>query len=92
VTTRPGRGWSAGERYLLALLGVNIVYGVVAGIGLYFIGVRIHCCGTDGRPLRYVPYLGIWIAAAMPAAVAFGVEPGWCTSSLSLGFTSVWMC
>ena len=66
------------SRYLLALLGVNIVYGVVAGIGLYFIGVPNPLLwGLLAGLLRYVPYLGIWIAAAMPAAVAFGVEPGW---------------
>ncbi len=66
------------SRYLLALLGVNIVYGLVAGIGLYFIGVPNPLLwGLMAGLLRYVPYLGIWIAAAMPAAVAFGVDPGW---------------
>jgi len=66
------------SRYLLALLGVNIVYGLVAGIGLYFIGVPNPLLwGLLAGLLRYVPYLGIWIAAAMPAAVAFAVEPGW---------------
>ena len=63
------------SRYLLALLGVNIVYGVVAGIGLYFIGVPNPLLwGLMAGLLRYVPYLGIWIAAAMPAAVAFGAR------------------
>ena len=66
------------SRYLLALLGVNIVYGVVVGIGLYFIGVPNPLLwGLLAGLLRYIPYLGIWIAAAMPAAVAFGVAPGW---------------
>src|SRR6185503_2155066 len=27
--------------------------------------------------LRFVPYVGIWVAAAMPAALAFAVDPGW---------------
>ena len=78
---RLGPPASAGQRvsrYLLALLGVNIVYGLVAGIGLYFIGVPNPLLwGLMAGLLRYIPYLGIWIAAAMPAAVAFGVEPGW---------------
>jgi hypothetical protein len=27
--------------------------------------------------LRYIPYLGIWIAAALPAMVVFAIDPGW---------------
>jgi len=66
------------SRYLLALLGVNIVFGLIAGVGLYFIGVPNPLLwGMMAALLRYIPYLGIWVAAAMPATVAFAVEPGW---------------
>jgi len=65
-------------RYLLAQLFINIIYGVLVGIGLYFIGVPNPVLwGTLATLLRYIPYLGIWLAALMPAAVAFAVEPGW---------------
>ncbi len=74
------------SRYLLALLGVNIAYGLVVGIGLYFIGVPNPLLwGLMAGLLRYIPYLGIWIAAAMPAAVAFGVEPGWVQAIIIFG-------
>jgi predicted PurR-regulated permease PerM len=66
------------SRYLLAQLMVNSIYGVMAGLGLYFFGIPNPLLwGMMATLLRYVPYLGIWIAASMPAAVCFAVEPGW---------------
>ena len=66
------------SRYLLAQLIINAAYGVLAGLGLYWIHVpNPFLWGLVAGLLRYVPYLGIWIAAIMPAAVAFAVEPGW---------------
>jgi len=74
------------SRYLLAQLVVNLVYGVLAGIGLYFIGVANPVLwGMIAALFRYIPYLGIWIAATMPAAVAFGVDPGWVKVLLIFG-------
>jgi predicted PurR-regulated permease PerM len=66
------------SRYLLAQLIINSVYGLLAGIGLYALGVPNPVLwGITAALFRYIPYLGIWIAALMPAAVAFAVEPGW---------------
>src|SRR6185295_6827577 len=66
------------SRYLLAQLIINVVFGVAVGIGLYFMNVRNPgLWGMVAVLLRYIPYLGIWIAAIMPAAITFGVEPGW---------------
>ena len=66
------------SRYLLAQLGVNVAFGLCAGIGLFIIGVPNPLLwGMLAAVLRYVPYLGIWIAALGPVAVAFAVEPGW---------------
>lgn len=66
------------SRYLLAQLVINVVYGALAAIGLYFLGVpNPFLWGIAAALLRYIPYLGIWIAAIMPALVAFAVEPGW---------------
>lgn len=65
-------------RYLLAQLIVNLGYGCLAGAALYFMGVPDPVLwGMLAGLLRYIPYLGIWIAAAMPAMVAFAVDPGW---------------
>jgi predicted PurR-regulated permease PerM len=66
------------SRYLLAQLGLNTAYGLCAGIGLHFLHVPNPALwGVLAALFRYVPYLGIWIAATMPAAVALAVSPGW---------------
>jgi hypothetical protein len=35
--------------------------------------------------LRFVPYLGAWIAAVFPIAVSFAVDPGWTKTLLTAG-------
>lgn len=71
----------AGERvsrYLVSQLVVNVAFGIPAGIALYFLGVPNPILwGVLAALLRYVPYLGIWIAAVMPAAVMFAIDPSW---------------
>lgn len=66
------------SRYLLAQLVVNVVYGALAGVGLWLLKVPNPLLwGITAALFRYIPYLGIWIAAVMPALVAFAVEPQW---------------
>ncbi len=66
------------SRYLLAQFVVNSGYGILTGTVLYFIHVPNPLLWAMlAGVLRYIPYLGIWIAATMPAAVAFAVKPGW---------------
>ncbi len=71
----------AGERvsrYLLAQLFVNVAFGIPAGVALYFLGVPNPILwGVLAALFRYIPYLGIWVAAIMPAAVLFAMGPGW---------------
>jgi predicted PurR-regulated permease PerM len=66
------------SHYLLAQAGINITFGILAGCTLYFIGVPNPLLwGLSAALLRYIPYLGIWVAACLPAMMAFAVEPGW---------------
>ena len=66
------------SRYLLMQLAVNIIYGIPLGIGLYFIGVpNPFLWGILAAVLRFIPYLGPFIAALFPIALAFAVDPGW---------------
>ena len=71
----------AGERvtsYLLQQSFVNTSFGTLAACGLYLIGVPYAVLfGFLAGALRFVPYVGIWIGASMPAAVAMAVFPGW---------------
>jgi predicted PurR-regulated permease PerM len=74
------------SRYLLAQLVINAAYGVMTGAALYFIGVPNPLLwGMMAALLRYIPYLGIWIAASMAAAIAFAVEPGWVKAPIVFG-------
>lgn len=66
------------SRYLLMQLIVNLTYGIPLGIGLYLIGVpNALLWGLLAALLRFVPYLGPFLAALFPVALAFAVDPGW---------------
>jgi predicted PurR-regulated permease PerM len=66
------------SRYLMMNLVVNVTYGLPVGIGLYFIGVpNAVLWGLLATLLRFIPYIGPWVAAAFPVALAFAVDPGW---------------
>jgi len=66
------------SRYFLALTGINASFGVAIGLGLSLIGVPNPILwGIVGAVLRFVPYAGAFIAAAIPLALAAAVDPGW---------------
>ncbi len=68
------------SRYFLALTGVNAAFGVTIAIGMSFIGVPNPILwGIVGAVLRFVPYIGAFVAAALPLALAAAVDPGWTT-------------
>ncbi len=65
-------------RYFLTQLGINCSFGAIVGIGLYFIGVPSAVLwGILGAILRFVPYIGSYIAAALPIVLAAAVGNGW---------------
>ena len=66
------------SRYFLTQLGLNTSFGVIVGAGLYLIGVPHPVLwGILGALLRFIPYIGSWIAALLPGALAAAVQPGW---------------
>lgn len=66
------------SRYLLMQLLVNLTYGVPIGLALYFIGVpNAVLWGMLAAVLRFIPYLGPFLAALFPIALAVAVDPGW---------------
>ncbi|WP_262271736.1 AI-2E family transporter [Microvirga yunnanensis] len=66
------------SRYLLMQLVVNLTYGIPIGIALYFIGVpNALLWGLLAAVLRFIPYLGPFLAALFPVALAIAVDPGW---------------
>jgi predicted PurR-regulated permease PerM len=66
------------SKLFLTQLGLNAAFGVVIGVGLYFIGVPSPVLwGILAAILRFVPYIGAFISAAFPLALAAAVDPGW---------------
>ncbi|WP_286838983.1 AI-2E family transporter, partial [Acidiphilium sp. 34-64-41] len=66
------------RRYFLTQLTVNTAFGLVVGIGLFIIGVPNPVLwGVLSALLRFIPYIGSFISALLPIALAAGVEPGW---------------
>jgi predicted PurR-regulated permease PerM len=71
-------GASRLSRFFLAQSAINAGFGVVIGTGLFFIGVpNAVLWGVLGMLLRFLPYIGAWIAAFFPVALALAVDPGW---------------
>ena len=66
------------SRYLLRQLVVNGCRGLPIGLGLVVIGIpNAALWGIFATLLRFIPYLGIVIAACFPLALAVAVDPGW---------------
>jgi hypothetical protein len=66
------------SRYFLTQLAINANFGLVIGVGLYFIGVPNPVLwGMLSALLRFVPYIGSFIAAGLPITLAAAVDPGW---------------
>ena len=66
------------SRYLSRQLVVNACCGLPIGFGLAIIGIpNAALWGIFAALLRFLPYLGIVIAAGVPAALAVAVDPGW---------------
>ena len=66
------------SRYLLRQLVVNACCGLPIGFGLAIIGIpNAALWGIFAALLRFLPYLGIVIAACFPIALALAVDPGW---------------
>ena len=66
------------SRLFLTQLGLNAAYGVVVGVGLWFIGVpSAPLWGMLAMILRFVPYIGAVISAIFPLILAAAVGPDW---------------
>lgn len=66
------------SRYLRMTFLVNAVYGITIGLCLWMIGLpNAVLWGVLGFALRFLPYVGPWIAAGMPISLALAAFPGW---------------
>jgi predicted PurR-regulated permease PerM len=66
------------QRYLLLQSAVNAGYGVIVGLGLYFIGIpNAWLWGLLAGILRFLPYVGPPLAAFIPILLSLAIFPGW---------------
>jgi predicted PurR-regulated permease PerM len=75
------------SRFLLMQLLVNGSYGMALAAGLLLLGVPYALLwGLLAALLRYIPYLGAWIAALPPVLVSFVMSEGWTQPLLVVGW------
>ena len=74
------------SRYLLMQLLLNSGFGIAVGLVLFLIGVPYALLwGFTAILLRFIPYIGPWLAAIMPTALSLAYFPGWMTPLLVVG-------
>jgi len=77
TTTLEDAGYRV-SRYLVAQTLVNAAYATAVATGLFFIGVpNAILWGLFCGLLRFLPYIGPWLGAAMPVVLSFAVFPGY---------------
>src|SRR6185503_2133059 len=73
------------SRYLLLQTAVNTVFGLLVWLLLWWAGVPNPALwGLIGGIFRYVPYIGVPIAAIFPLALSMAVDPGWTMTFITL--------
>jgi predicted PurR-regulated permease PerM len=66
------------SKFLLVQFLLNATFGTVVTLGLLFIGVPYApLWGFLGFLMRYVPYIGSWIAVIPPLLLSVAVSDGW---------------
>ena len=66
------------SRFFASQFAVNFGVGIVIWIGLTIIGVpSAPLWGIMTALLRFVPYVGVWLAAIFASILAAAIEPGW---------------
>jgi predicted PurR-regulated permease PerM len=79
----------AGERlsrFFVSQFAVNISVGILIWIGLSVIGLpHPMVWAALTTVLRFVPYIGVWIAALCSALLAAAVQAGWSMTFETLG-------
>jgi len=66
------------SRYLLMQTIMNAMFGTAIGIALWLIGLPTPALwGVIVAVARFVPYVGVPVAALLPVAIGFAVDTGW---------------
>jgi predicted PurR-regulated permease PerM len=83
------------SRFLLMQVAINLTFGLFLSLGLFLLGLAIDqpslrttavLWGFLAFCLRFVPYLGTWVAAFLVAVFTLATLPGWGWPLAVLGY------
>lgn len=75
------------SRYLLTQIFINFSCGMFVALGLYLIGIpNAILWGILTATLRFIPYIGAWISAAMPIGLSLAASSGWEKPAMTIAF------
>ena len=78
------------SRYYLTQLALNTGFGVLTAVALWLIGVPSPILwGILAALMRFVPYVGSFVAAGFPALLAAAVDPGWTMVLWTVAFFAI---
>ncbi len=68
------------SRYFLSQVLINTIYGALIAAALWAIGLPSPIAwGILAGLMRFVPYVGVFIAVSVPLLIAAAIDPGWTT-------------
>ena len=74
------------SRFLLMQAIVNGAFGLILGLGLLLMGVKYALLwGFLAALLRYLPYIGPYLAAVFPISLSLAMFDGWGTTLMVAG-------
>ncbi|MDB5513074.1 MAG: transporter, partial [Enterovirga sp.] len=75
------------SRFFLMQVLLNALFGIVVGLGLWLIGVPSPVLwGILAAISRFIPYVGVVIAAGFPLLLSAAVDPGWGMLGMTAAF------
>jgi predicted PurR-regulated permease PerM len=76
--------------YLLTQTAINAAFGLLIGMGLWLIGIpNPTLWGMEVVILRFIPYVGVPLAAVAPVLLALSVDPGWTMAAETVALFAV---
>jgi predicted PurR-regulated permease PerM len=74
------------SRYFVSQFAVNLAFGLAIWMSLGLLRLpQALLCGALAGAMRFVPYVGVAIAALFAAVLALAVDPGWSVALSTLG-------
>jgi predicted PurR-regulated permease PerM len=74
------------SRYFVSQFAVNLAFGLTIWISLSLLRLpQALLCGILAGTLRFIPYVGVGIAALVAAVLALAGDPGWSQALSTLG-------